>query len=64
MMNRVRVSYRPRDGAQLLNVSLATFWRYSRRPEFPRPIRLSPRCTVFDGDELLAWRDSHQSGGN
>lgn len=50
-------SLRPRAAAHRLGIGLATFWRYSKRPDFPRPRRLSPRCTVFDEDELMKWRD-------
>jgi len=52
-------SLRPKDAAELLGIGLATFWRWAKeRPNFPRPRKLSARCTVFDRDELLAWRDS------
>lgn len=52
-------SARPARAAKLLGISLPTFWRYLRvNPDFPRPRRLSARCTVFDESELIAWRDS------
>lgn len=55
----VPLSYRPAQAAELLGISRATLWRWvAMRHDFPRPIRLSARCTVFDGAELLAWRDS------
>lgn len=50
-------SVRPKIGAQILGVSDATFWRYTQREDFPQLKRLSPRCTVVDVDELIAWRD-------
>lgn len=50
---------RPARGAEILGVSLATFWRYLKNnDDFPQPRRLSARCTVFDEGELIAWRDS------
>lgn len=50
---------RPARGAEILGVSLPTFWRYAKQfPDFPRPCRLSARCTVFDEASLVAWRDS------
>lgn len=53
-------SLRPQQAAALLGVSIATFWRWlALRADMPRPRRLSARCTVFDRDELLAWRDAH-----
>lgn len=52
-------SYRPKQAAEFLGVGIATIWRWAKeRADFPKPIRLSQRCTVFDGGELLAWRDA------
>lgn len=57
-------SARPREAANLLGVGLATIWRWAReRRDFPRPRRLSSRCTVFDVPELLAWRDAQLQKG-
>lgn len=54
----VSQSLRPKAAAHLLGVGIATLWRWSARPDFPQCRRLSARCTVFDRDELLAWRDA------
>ena len=52
-------SYRPKQAAELLGIGTATLWRWAKnRHDFPRPIRLSARCTVFPGDKLIAWRDA------
>jgi len=54
-------SYRPKQAAELLGIGTATLWRWIKeRHDFPKPIRLSPRCTVLDGDALIAWRDAQQ----
>lgn len=51
-------SLRPAQAAALLGIGRATLWRWSsERTDFPKPRRLSTRCTVFDQDELIAWRD-------
>ena len=51
-------SLRPAQAAAFLGIGRATLWRWSRdRPDFPKPRRLSARCTVFDQAELTAWRD-------
>jgi len=51
-------SYRPKQAAELLGIGTATLWRWIKeRNDFPKPRRLSARCTVLDGAELLAWRD-------
>lgn len=56
-------SYRPKDAAKLLGIGPATLWRWIKeREDFPRPRRLSARCTVFDGAELISWRDAQASG--
>ena len=42
-----------------MGVGVSTFWRWAKeRPGFPKPRKLSSRCTVFDVQELLAWRDA------
>lgn len=57
-------SVRPKQAAELLGVSLPTFWRWAaERPDFPKLRRLSARCTVGDTAELIAWRDSKMKGG-
>ncbi len=54
-------SLRPQQAADLLGVGRATVWRWVKlRPDFPRPRNLSARCTVFDMDELIKWRDGQQ----
>lgn len=50
---------RAKVGAEILGIGESTFWRWHReRPDFPKGRRLSPRCTVFDVQELLTWRDA------
>lgn len=56
-------SYRPKQAAELLGIGPATLWRWIKeREDFPKPKRLSPRCTVLDGAELIAWRDAQGEG--
>ena len=55
-------SYRPKQAAEYLGIGVATFWRWTKeRHDFPKMIRLSARCTVVDGDQLVAWRDAQGS---
>ena len=52
-------SVRPKAAAELLGIGLSTFWRFAKeRADFPKPRKLSARCTVFDVAELIAWRDA------
>ena len=46
---------RAREGAAILRVSRATFWRYVKLGLLPRGIRLTPRCTVWRMADLDAF---------
>lgn len=50
-------SLRPRQVAELLGIGLSTVWVWAKRPDFPRARKIGPQVTIFDRDELLAWRD-------
>jgi len=57
-------SFRPKQAAEFLGIGAATLWRWAKeRADFPKPRRLSKRCTVFDAGELVAWRDSQGTAG-
>ncbi len=52
--NAIYVS--PKHAAELIDVSLATLWRYAKDvPSFPKPVKLSPGCTRFDRNAILAY---------
>lgn len=54
-------SLRPKHAAEFLGIGRATLWRWiQERADFPKPRRLSTRCTVFDMGELAAWRDAQK----
>jgi prophage regulatory protein len=56
-------SLRPKQAAEFLCIGRATLWRWSKeRADFPKPRRLSSRCTIFSMDELSAWRDAQPCG--
>lgn len=56
-------SLRPKHAAEFLDIGRATLWRWAKeRADFPKPRRLSARCTVFDMNELAAWRDAQKVG--
>ncbi len=47
---------RPKAAAAKLHIGLSTLWAWSSaRHDFPKPVRLSARCTLFDENELEAW---------
>jgi predicted DNA-binding transcriptional regulator AlpA len=52
-------SVRAKRGAEILGCGLSTYWHYSASdPTFPKKRALSPRMSVWDENELIAWRDS------
>lgn len=58
-------SLRPKAAAALLGISTATLYRWQNfREDMPKGRKLSTRTTVFDHDELLAWRDSQPMSGS
>lgn len=57
-------SLRPKAAAALLGISRASLYRWQIiREDMPRGRKLSARITVFDHDELIAWRDSQPKSG-
>ena len=58
-VRQVHPSVRVGEAAAILGMSKSSIWRLLKHDHtFPRPRKLSPRCTVFDVGELLAWRAS------
>ncbi len=50
--------------AQRYGVHRSTPWRWARdKIEFPKPVRLSSRCTRWKLSELEAWESSRATGG-
>ena len=47
----------------LLPVSAATIWRWSREnPDFPKPFKLGPSVTAWNGDEIDAFIAKQSAG--
>ena len=55
---------RAREGAAILRVSRATFWRYVKLGLLPRGIRLTARCTLLRVADIEAFvtRQAEQNG--
>lgn len=45
----------PKVAAAELGISLPTWWRHTKDPNFPPLIRLSSRCVRVDLDAQYAW---------
>jgi prophage regulatory protein len=59
MVSLPTTSLRARQAAEFLGIGESTFWRWAKaRDDFPKPIKLGPRTTVFPLDKLTAWRDA------
>lgn len=56
-------SLRPAQAAKFLGIGASTFFRWAKqRPDFPKPIKLGSRTTVYPLDKLTAWRDAQAVG--
>jgi predicted DNA-binding transcriptional regulator AlpA len=51
---------RRKEAALKLGVSVPTFWRYSKSPDFPAAFRLGPNAIGFDEKEIEAWLESRR----
>ena len=41
--------------AKMLDIGLSTLWQMVKDNRLPKPIKLSPRVTLWDVDEVLAF---------
>lgn len=58
-MQHAPTSYRPKQAAEFLGIGVSTLWRWlNERADMPRPIKLSSRVAIFDGQALREWRDA------
>lgn len=53
---------RARHVAYYLGVHISTVWRYAKRPDFPKPHRLTDGVTVFDAEAVREW-NAQRTGG-
>lgn len=50
---------RPADAAKFIGSGISTLWeRVKHDKDFPRPIKLSSKTTVFRSADLIAWVES------
>lgn len=53
---------RPKQAAGHLKIGVSTLWKWRKEnPNFPQPIKLSPRVTVFRIADLDAFVASQQT---
>jgi prophage regulatory protein len=57
-------SLRPNGAAKFLGIGRSTLYKWAKeRPDFPQPIKLGTRTTVWPADQLTAWRDAQAGKG-
>lgn len=64
--NQQSASLRPAAAARFLGIGESTLWRWAKeREDFPKPIRIGVRTTVWPADALASWLDAqtHKKAG-
>jgi len=46
---------RPKNIAEKLGISTVTLYHYARDKSFPKKIKLSPKVTLWDFDEIVEY---------
>ena len=54
------VYYSDKQVAEKLNVRRVTIWRWVHTRNFPKPVKLSPRCTRWKENEIETWLSQNQ----
>jgi prophage regulatory protein len=47
--------------AQEYSIGRSTLWAYKKQPGFPQPVKLSPRCTLWNREEVAAWFEAQRT---
>lgn len=54
---------RSAQAAQEMGIGRSSFWLYAKtKPGFPKGVRLSPRCTLWNRQELATWLEAQRTG--
>jgi predicted DNA-binding transcriptional regulator AlpA len=56
------IKIRPMAKNMLGGVNNSTVYRWIKKEGFPKPIKLSPSCSVWNIAEVQEWIDSRQRG--
>ena len=53
-------TYRVKDLAEMLSMGESTIWKLAsdENSDFPRPIKITPRLTVWKDEDIQSWLDS------
>lgn len=55
------IALRPAKVAEKLGVKKSTLTALRKRPDFPKPVRITDRAIAFVESEVDAWIDSRRS---
>ena len=59
MQEKIQKKYaRAKTIAKMLDIGLSTLWTMVKENRLPKPVKLSPRVTLWDVDEVLAFVSS------
>lgn len=47
--------------AEKFDVAVSTIWMWSKSGQFPKPVKLTPKCTVWILAEVQEWIDGRIS---
>ena len=51
-----------KQGADYIGVTISTWWEWARTlPDFPKPLRISTRCTRWRRSEIDAFLESRRA---
>lgn len=57
-------AFRPARAARFVDMGESTLWKFAKEdPDFPRPIKLGSRMTVFLRADLVAWIQRRAAAG-
>lgn len=62
MQSELPQKLRPGTAGKMLGISKATLLRWEHeKADFPKPSRPTPRVTLYDRDQLLAFLEAHST---
>lgn len=64
MQNTIDQKLRMAELTKLFKVNPATIYRWIKTQGFPKPIKLSPNCSVWNASEIKAWEEGRERGLN
>jgi len=50
-----------RDLAKRYGIHRSTAWQWAKRGQFPRPVRLAPRCARWRLSEVVEWENGREN---